>query len=317
MMHRRPSAPILPYRWRLCPLALLLTTLAACTGKGSFHTVDKAGRQDEPLQTALAKVDTVGNMLIEASMSEHRTTEAPLGFQLGASHAQFKRHMQAIAKEGHGRTDGERLTYFTDHSALNADLIVTNRSLFSIGMPIPDTLRVSKIEYAYHLPDADSLQAMGIIRHLMDATSNGKFKASPVIAMPGHFEQLWTRHNLAVKVCFNRSNSTVYFYAFDAASLCRDELLGIIATFKAEAAKCHISLYDLKQRVHAFIRKHHKNYVGLGGWKVDWYTTDIVVRHRYQFTDKAGQKFFRRSVFHLDYQLQGIREFVTYEHPID
>ena len=316
MMRCRPLA-CLPHWRRLCPLTLLLGSLAACTGKGAAHADAQADCPGEPLQKALAEVDTVGNMLIEASMAENRATEAPLGFQLGASHAMFRKRMEAIAKEGHGRTDGERLTYFTDHSAVNADLIVTNRSLFSIGMPIPDTLRVSKIEYAYHLPDADSLQAMNIVRHLMDATSNGKFQASPVIAMQGHFEQLWTRQNLAVKVCFNRSNSTLYFYAFDAASLSRDELLGIIATFKAEAAKCHISLHDLKQRIYAFIRQHHKNYIGQGGWKVDWYTTDIVVRHRYQFTDKSGQKIFRRSVFHLDYRLQGIREFVSHEHGID
>lgn len=310
-------------RWLIPALFLIIfLVLSGCRRESGTQARHHSRSNVASLNAALASVDTVGNMLVAARMSEKSGTEAPLGFRLGSTHLQFMQRMQEIAHAGLGRIDDDHLVYFTDHRTVPSDLVVSDRSLFNIGISTPDTLTVSKIEYAYRLQQTDSLWVINVINRLMDATTNGTFKASPVIAMPGHFEQLWTRDNLVVKVSFNPSASMLYFYAFDASKLSREDLLGTIATFKAGAAKCHISLGDLKQEVQAYLRKRHKDYEGLGGWKVDWYTTEIVVRHKYKFPVQEGRNalpnyIVRNSMFHFNYSLKNISEFVLHEHSIE
>lgn len=284
---------------------LLITTLcltfSACKTRRQPIANEKAPALT--LEETLQNVDTAAYMILAACMADCTFNELPLSFKIGATHRDFVAHAKSIADKGNGRFENGQLTYFTDHSRLPSDLTVNNTSILNIGTTIPDTLPVSSVEYTYTLQRPDSTEAIRIIDMLMSGARKGGFKASPLIAMPGCFSQVWTRNNLIIQAFFIYSNSTLHFCATDAKTLSQNEANGMVASIKAKAAQCHISIEDLKQRVQRYCKRHHKDYKGEGHWRADWYTSSIIVRHRYSFTDENLRRRLREAMFTFDYAL--------------
>lgn len=179
---------------------LLITTLcltfSACKTRRQPIANEKAPALT--LEETLQNVDTAAYMILAACMADCTFNELPLGFKIGATHRDFVAHAKSIADKGNGRFENGQLTYFTDHSRLPSDLTVNNTSILNIGTTIPDTLPVSSVEYTYTLQRPDSTEAIRIIDMLMSGARKGGFKASPLIAMPGCFSQVWTRNNLII-----------------------------------------------------------------------------------------------------------------------
>lgn len=292
-------------------LPILFLTVHSCK-KGTGQNTE-AQTSALTLSQALQNVDSAAYIIMAAHMADSTFDSLPLGFRIGTTHAAFMAHADSLAENGEGRIEDGKLIYYTNHDELPSDITVNNTSLINIGTVIPDTLPVSSVEYVYNLPQTDSIQVIQLIEKLMGGARKGGFKASPVLPLPHGFVQVWTRMNLIFRVYYIKESSSLHFCATNAKILSDMEILGQVASIKAGVAQCYISLDDIKGHVQHYCRNNYSNYKGEGRWYVDWYTSSIVVRHRYSFTGKRGKRIMRESMFHFDYALILEKEFTLSE----
>lgn len=265
------------------------------------------------LEQTLQNVDTAAYLIMAANMADSSFNTLPLDFKFGQTHAEFMAHAQSIVDKGQGKIENGQLIVFSDPKRFPSNMIVNNTSLINIGTVIPDTLPVSSVEYVYHLSKTDSVEARRIIGQLMGNATKGGFKSSPVIAMNDSFVQVWTRKNLIFRVFYVYANSSLHFCATDAKTLSDKDVLGMIATIKAGAARCFISNNDIKDNVQRHCKKKYADYKPEGRWSTDWYTSSIVVRHRYSFITDNGKRVMRESMFRFNYDMKLEKEFTLSE----
>lgn len=294
-----------------CIFPILSLSLHSCKKESGMNAENNISTLT--FSQALQNVDSAAYSIMAAHMADGTFDSLPLGFRIGITHADFTAHADSLAAKGKGIIEDGKFVYFTNHDELPSDITVNNTSLINIGTVIPDTLPVSSVEYVYNLPQTDSIQVIRLIEKLMGGARKGGFKASPVLPLPHGFVQVWTRKNLIFRVYYIKESSSLHFCATDANILSDMEILAQIASIKAGVAQCYISLDDIKGQVQKYCRKNYSRYKGEGRWYVDWYTSSIVVRHRYSFTDSKGRRIMRESMFHFNYSLELEKEFTLSE----